>query len=397
LIEQATHKQHVIVFPYVFLGLLEGQHNSCILLNQCLYWSSRTSDPEGWFYKTYNQWKQETGLSRYQVNRAIDGDPRVENPKIMLRELGIETKVKKAPNGNPTVHYRVNMPVFFAYLVDYLERQCGHPIGDTVTERSATMSQMEMQHCNTPSLTENIPGKNSESQSPPAPYAPEQPAGVPEDDDIPEILAPGEKLFGKIPVSLKKGLINEATRLSAAQIEKTLERCVQYRARSWYYVLTALQNEIQTAEVAASENSDNAFDWDAYYAECEMIRREKEEKARQRQAEIVVKAVVHEICQSTVLFKYSYAECWQKACRQLQLQLDGWVFGYWIEPLILVDVEVESNTFVFVTEDEASKSKLGLLYRNIRRVLSDVVNKKVELRFYTREEWKAHTMKTATA
>lgn len=41
-----------------------------IFLSQAHYWSQRTSDPEGWFYKTRKEWEYETGLTRYEQETA---------------------------------------------------------------------------------------------------------------------------------------------------------------------------------------------------------------------------------------------------------------------------------------------------------------------------------------
>lgn len=41
-----------------------------LMLSQAVYWASRTSDPDGWFYKTQQEWEEETGLSRYEQEGA---------------------------------------------------------------------------------------------------------------------------------------------------------------------------------------------------------------------------------------------------------------------------------------------------------------------------------------
>lgn len=41
-----------------------------LMLSQAVYWASRTSDPDGWFYKTQQDWEQETGLTRYEQEGA---------------------------------------------------------------------------------------------------------------------------------------------------------------------------------------------------------------------------------------------------------------------------------------------------------------------------------------
>ena len=41
-----------------------------VMLGQAIYWSRRTSDPEGWFYKTIEEWEKETGLTRCEQETA---------------------------------------------------------------------------------------------------------------------------------------------------------------------------------------------------------------------------------------------------------------------------------------------------------------------------------------
>lgn len=41
-----------------------------LMLSQAVYWSSRTNDSEGWFYKSQVEWEAETGLTRYEQESA---------------------------------------------------------------------------------------------------------------------------------------------------------------------------------------------------------------------------------------------------------------------------------------------------------------------------------------
>lgn len=52
-----------IAFHRAFLGLGLGV-KSALFLSQCVYWSTRTKDPDGWFYKSQAEWEEETGLTR---------------------------------------------------------------------------------------------------------------------------------------------------------------------------------------------------------------------------------------------------------------------------------------------------------------------------------------------
>lgn len=58
-----------IAFHCVFAQLTESL-SAGIMLSQAIYWSKRTKDGEGWFYKKQAEWKAEIYLSRYEQESA---------------------------------------------------------------------------------------------------------------------------------------------------------------------------------------------------------------------------------------------------------------------------------------------------------------------------------------
>ena len=51
------------------LAKLLGSKNAAILLEQLIYWTPRSKDPDGWVYKKPDEWEEETGLS-YEEQRS---------------------------------------------------------------------------------------------------------------------------------------------------------------------------------------------------------------------------------------------------------------------------------------------------------------------------------------
>jgi len=50
---------------------LTGSVTAAVLLSQAVYWSRRTgAGQDGWFWKTVDEWEEETGLSRYEQETA---------------------------------------------------------------------------------------------------------------------------------------------------------------------------------------------------------------------------------------------------------------------------------------------------------------------------------------
>jgi hypothetical protein len=83
---------------------ITGSTNAGLLLSQGFYWSKRTKDPEGWFWKTRAEWMDETGLTEDELDGA----------RAKCRESGVmEEKLKGVP---ATLYYRVNKAKVYELL-----------------------------------------------------------------------------------------------------------------------------------------------------------------------------------------------------------------------------------------------------------------------------------------
>lgn len=81
--------------------------NGALMLSQMVYWSKRTKDKNGYFYKTQDDWEQETGLTRREQETA----------RKRLRELGFVSEHK---HGVPCkVHFRVEHDNLYMALVRF--------------------------------------------------------------------------------------------------------------------------------------------------------------------------------------------------------------------------------------------------------------------------------------
>lgn len=109
LISRLVGQANVLTIPRIFIDLT-GSHEAALLLSQILYWSERTRDPDGWFYKTAADWEAELALSEYQVRKA----------RKVLEPLGLETKLR-AVNNVPVQHYRLDGPQFYKSILQFLQ------------------------------------------------------------------------------------------------------------------------------------------------------------------------------------------------------------------------------------------------------------------------------------
>lgn len=92
--QQRLRAQHFVTYNPTFARIF-GSVEAGIFLSQALYWSSATRDEDGWFWKTMEDWEDETALTKGQQQRARK---RLEG--VVVCEL----------RGRPaTCHFRVDM------------------------------------------------------------------------------------------------------------------------------------------------------------------------------------------------------------------------------------------------------------------------------------------------
>lgn len=108
LIKEISGHENIVAVPKLFIKAT-GSLDAAFFLSQLIYWSDKGKGEKGWFYKTYQDWQDELGLSPYQVRQIT--------AKFQINKL-VQTKIKKA-NGSPTVHYRVNMENVSKWIVKF--------------------------------------------------------------------------------------------------------------------------------------------------------------------------------------------------------------------------------------------------------------------------------------
>lgn len=85
-----------IAYHRCFVWLGAGITGS-VFLSQALYWTRRTNDQNGWFYKSQAEWEEETGLTRHEQDGA----------RKKLCALGVLEEIRR---GVPArLFYRLNM------------------------------------------------------------------------------------------------------------------------------------------------------------------------------------------------------------------------------------------------------------------------------------------------
>lgn len=131
MIKQFTGQANTLVIPRVFIDFT-GDHLAALLLSQILYWSDKTDNADGWFYKTADEWQAEIGMSAYQVKRAA----------TTLAQFGVVTAVHKVAK-TPKMHYRIDMQIFTDLFIKFLESEETSKSRNYAVENQETSKSME--------------------------------------------------------------------------------------------------------------------------------------------------------------------------------------------------------------------------------------------------------------
>lgn len=127
LIKSISGQSNVLTIPRLFIDLLNNDLAAALLLSQCTYWSDRTQDPDGWFYKSYSEWEREIGLSQFKISRAAS----------MLSSRGLLEVKRKRAKGAPTLHYRVAFENLTNSIIKFLDNR------ESRLSRNSTMDYQE--------------------------------------------------------------------------------------------------------------------------------------------------------------------------------------------------------------------------------------------------------------
>lgn len=131
VIKNFSGQDNVVTIPKMYIEVT-GDLTAALVLNQVVFWSDKSKRTDGFFYKSYKEWLEETTLTERQVRYAVN---KLKEKKI------VETKLKKA-NGAPTLHYKLE----YDTLLDWILTLCQNGNLQNVRMDTDTLSE---------SLTEN--------------------------------------------------------------------------------------------------------------------------------------------------------------------------------------------------------------------------------------------------
>ena len=113
LIKSISGQANILTIPRVYISFCGGDLAAALLLSQIVYWSDRSARTDGWFYKSFREWEEETSLTQFQVSRATS----------KFKSAGFLIVERKMANGHPTLHYRLDMEMFTQCIIKFLDNE----------------------------------------------------------------------------------------------------------------------------------------------------------------------------------------------------------------------------------------------------------------------------------
>lgn len=344
---------------------------SRIVAQLLFQWLPRAKRDDGLVYKSGADWQAETGISEGQVKtRKGNG---------ALGEMGVFWKVIRA-NKIPHTHYGIDAEKFVAHVAKCVGKM-GCDVRAIVFDKAIRpdigADQPRPQSDSAFSLTD------SHKQS--------QFVGVNDDSPSSEkILTMDDPLLAKlVRAGLKRSSFSERYRqLPDAIIDQCIADTreakkaneIKYTVNA--YLRGALENQVEQYRATPSQflptggedEQERAVDETWHEPEkcpdCGQVPHWFSKKCG---------------CTEDTLSEASDVDVeavrvWDAAYNQLQLQLDRASFDTWLRPAVLL--RVDDGVFVIGVHNSYAQDMLShRLYRNVRRVLSDVIGETTELRF----------------
>jgi len=149
------------------LVTITGSITAALMLSQAIYWSRRTTEDDGWFYKTMAEWEEETGMTRREQETA----------RAKLRELGF---IEEERRGMPAqLHYRVNEEAILDALVEHgiMSADCTKAPNKTARIRQTVYIEQRLRQRLRQRLQER--GRAKKRRLPPTPPIPSRCASRP--------------------------------------------------------------------------------------------------------------------------------------------------------------------------------------------------------------------------
>lgn len=113
LLKNTFGQNNLLTVPTLLVKKLKGDHCAALFLGQLIYWTGKGANPDGWIYKTYQEWEEELFIKKDKA-MAI---------KKKLEELNLITTMVKKIGNTPVLHYKVNQETLIEFLLETREKE----------------------------------------------------------------------------------------------------------------------------------------------------------------------------------------------------------------------------------------------------------------------------------
>lgn len=386
----------------VYCLLAGGNHTAAFMLRRCVVWSGtkRVQKADGWFYKCAQDWREEACIGRSALDTATGI---LETAGLLITAVRQVSVNSRYAVGKTVKHYQLNPAAFYARLElvlktltgqlkeglppvidddeddeeiddgmpDSSKTDCTIPTFGDAENQQAGMHESDIKECTEPTsgddeivhlnLSLDLNLKSS--------------SGIKDQNLSLTLTAREIEYIDSLKnefngfENARDQLLLEYQRVGRVAFDETLERCRAAKGVHWNYVLTSL-----AAVDAAPPPTPSP-----------VARIESDEERTQRERYQAEQTRLHELQQAQLrTWRESTGEQayrhWQTAMRQLELQMNRMSFDNCLRGGILLRIEHEVYIVGVRFQDSADACQ-HRHYRLIRRVLSDVVGRDVELCF----------------
>lgn len=202
---------------------ITGSTNAALLLSQAFYWTKRTKDSEGWFWKTRDEWMEETGLTESELDGARE----------KCRSAGvIEEKLKGVP---ATLHYRVVKQKVYELLGFQIPEnpESGIPKNTQIPEKQESEGSGDF-------------NKESESSSE---------TTSPPNENLAFLTSLYEKNIGMVFNGNLADELQEYSVFPKDWIERAFKEMADSNVRNWRYIRRCLDSWKQAGKITVKQNA----------------------------------------------------------------------------------------------------------------------------------------------
>lgn len=127
---------------------LTGSVNAALMLSQAMYWTPRTTDTDGWFYKSSADWEEETGLGRHEQDTA----------RKQLKRTGFwSEKLKGVP---ATTHYKIDLEKMASSLTESGKLDCENPASKSAAIQHTIITETTTETTSFTESKDSVPNKS---------------------------------------------------------------------------------------------------------------------------------------------------------------------------------------------------------------------------------------------